>query len=81
MFKVGDIVIYDPPYHVSSLKWNARRGDKFVVVRGRGEGSKCITVTELMFGDLRRRDVPPVNRYLLREEAFHHTEHMIVWEV
>ncbi len=50
MFKIGDIVTYDPPYHVSSTKWEARRGDKFVVIREKREGnSTCIMVTELIY--------------------------------
>lgn len=79
IFKVGDVVVYSPPYNVDG-KWRNYRDNKqeFVVARGNeepdsdGRQHRNIVVTYMTFAGFDRDEIPYGKKYQLSVEAFYH---------
>lgn len=68
MFEVGDIVTYDPPYHVEGV-WLENVGKEYHVVKATGSNSTML-VAEMNFIGLHEHEIPSYAIYRLAKEAF-----------
>jgi len=79
MFKVGDVVVYCPPYPVDG-KWRRYQQNKqqFVVIRGSevldasGEPYTNIVVTYTNYAGVHRSEIPYGKSYQLSVRSFYH---------
>lgn len=74
IFKIGDIVVYNPPYPVDG-RWleYQRNKQEFIVVRGTGvEVRSTIEVTDMKYAGLERNEIPYPYVYKLNANAFYH---------
>jgi hypothetical protein len=79
LFKVGDVVIYNPPYPVDG-KWRRYQENKqeFVVVRGNEEADadgvmfSNIVVSYMTYAGLDRHEIPYGKSYQLSTKSFYH---------
>jgi hypothetical protein len=79
IFRVGDSVIYRPPYPVDGLWLTYKQNKKeFVVVRGTemansdGEQHTTIVVTHMRYAGFDRHEIPHGKAYKLNVTAFYH---------
>jgi hypothetical protein len=88
-FRVGDIVIYNPPYPVDG-KWLQFKENKkeFTVVRGddmvdsSGDPYTTIVIADMEFVGMDRNEIPYGHSYQIGSKSFYHlVQQQPAWEV